>query len=197
LVIEEQISFFDLVESLLKDKKHQVPVYKPRQKFEKERRITNYSDDFLYQLLAESTLAFEMGSSRLGFCIDSKSDLTQNRPFVFQPDLFWEDFAKKRKPFKPKPQDKKKPVNIELVEKLIDQNPKMPHIDELKARKTEMEDMAAKSISPNSMPISENFAKILLKQGNKKGAIEIYKKLSLKYPEKSSYFATLIKEIKK
>jgi hypothetical protein len=198
LVIEEKISFFDLVESVVKDKKRQVPIYRPRQKFEKEKKITNYTDEFLFALVQNNELGYQMGSSRMGFCIDFKDELTENRPPVFHIDLIWEDYSPKRKIFKPKKQDKPKPENIALVEELLDKNPKMPHIEELKARKTEMEDMAAKSTSAAAAaPTSENFAKILLKQGNKKGAIEIYKKLSLKYPEKSSYFASLIKELKK
>lgn len=42
---------------------------------------------------------------------------------------------------------------------------------------------------------SEYLAEIYLHQGNKKRAIEIYEALSLKYPEKKSYFADLISKI--
>ena len=43
---------------------------------------------------------------------------------------------------------------------------------------------------------SEYLAEIYLKQGNKKRAIEIYEVLSLKYPEKSGFFADQIRAIK-
>ncbi len=44
--------------------------------------------------------------------------------------------------------------------------------------------------------ISETLANILAKQGHLEKAVEMYQKLILKFPEKSSYFAALIKKIK-
>jgi len=45
--------------------------------------------------------------------------------------------------------------------------------------------------------ITENLANILLKQGKSTQAIAIYEKLVLKYPQKKSYFATQIQNLKK
>ncbi len=45
--------------------------------------------------------------------------------------------------------------------------------------------------------ISETLAKILIQQGKKEKAIEVYKKLIWKFPQKKVYFAAQIEELKK
>ena len=57
--------------------------------------------------------------------------------------------------------------------------------------------LAARSVVENEDFYTETYATICLKQGNVSKAIKIYEKLSLKIPEKSSYFAGLIEKIKK
>lgn len=56
-------------------------------------------------------------------------------------------------------------------------------------------DLSLKSVRINEELISENLAKILLKQGKTEQAIVMYGKLRLKYPEKSTYFADIIKKL--
>ena len=65
---------------------------------------------------------------------------------------------------------------------------------------TELEnriEIIEKSIAENDDIITETLAAIYLQQKNYEKALDAYKKLSLKYPEKSIYFATQIKEIEK
>jgi tetratricopeptide (TPR) repeat protein len=45
--------------------------------------------------------------------------------------------------------------------------------------------------------ISETLAKILIRQGKKEKAIEVYRKLIWKFPQKKVYFAAQIEELKK
>jgi len=44
--------------------------------------------------------------------------------------------------------------------------------------------------------VTETMAEVWIKQGNRQKAIEVYDKLSLQNPAKSSYFAGLIEQLK-
>lgn len=57
------------------------------------------------------------------------------------------------------------------------------------------EDISAASIAEDDGIATETLAEIYLAQGLPDRAIEIYSKLSLKYPEKSVYFADLIARV--
>ncbi len=56
-------------------------------------------------------------------------------------------------------------------------------------------DILGKSTSENDEMITETLANIYFQQKKYERALHAYQKLSLKYPEKSSYFASRIKEI--
>jgi hypothetical protein len=57
-------------------------------------------------------------------------------------------------------------------------------------------DLAEKAVAISDGIITEKFANLLLSQSKFEEAIESFQKLSLKFPEKSIYFATRIEEIK-
>ncbi len=89
--------------------------------------------------------------------------------------------------------DKRQVENI--IDKFIKEDPTIPPLNP-KTIAEEQEDLSAKSGVESKGLISENFAKILIKQGKIQKAIDIYTQLSLKNPEKSTYFAGLINELK-
>ena len=59
------------------------------------------------------------------------------------------------------------------------------------------EDISVKTLTSQNELMTETLAKIYLKQKKYVKAIEAYKILSLKYPEKNAFFADQIKKIKK
>jgi hypothetical protein len=56
---------------------------------------------------------------------------------------------------------------------------------------------AKESLDENKMPVSETLAKILALQGNFSKAIYVYEQLILIFPEKKTFFASQIKNLKK
>lgn len=85
----------------------------------------------------------------------------------------------------------------EIIEKFIREDPSIPYLNSANLPEKQ-EDLSEKaSAQPLKMPVSETYASLLVRQGKKEKAIEIYRQLSLKYPEKSAYFAARIEELKK
>lgn len=64
-----------------------------------------------------------------------------------------------------------------------------------KKKSRPMHQLAIKSLVQDDDLVSETLADLLAWQGNKTKAIEMYRKLILQFPEKSSYFATKIEKI--
>lgn len=87
---------------------------------------------------------------------------------------------------------------IELIDEFIKKQPSIK-ITKGKAKEKEkdQEDLSKPSANFGEDLISENLAEILVGQGKKDKAIDIYKKLIWKFPQKKAYFATQIEELKK
>jgi hypothetical protein len=100
---------------------------------------------------------------------------------------------KKKQP----PKAKKPAENQEktaIIDKFIAEN---PSISRTKPDFYNPVVSAQNSLIDQENIVSETLAKIYLNQGHYDKAISVYQKLSLKYPEKSIYFAGLIEEAKK
>jgi hypothetical protein len=95
-----------------------------------------------------------------------------------------------------KPKDSKKKIarakKFELIEKFIEKSPKLAA---KKAPASKQNIAKAQMIQPEAL-MTETLARIYLEQKNYLKAIQSYKILSLKYPEKSGFFADQIKAIK-
>ena len=101
-----------------------------------------------------------------------------------------EEEKQRKETEQPKP---KKLSRKELIDKFILEN---PSISRPKAEFYNPISVAQNSIIDQENIVSETLAQIYEKQGYVEKAMSIYEKLSLKYPEKSRYFAAQIERIK-
>ena len=98
-----------------------------------------------------------------------------------------------------KPESDKKETKVpkatqtDLIDNFIRTNPSMPTGEQIGDNNSG--DLSGTSAEFHPEIASEYLAEIFLEQGKKERAIEIYKTLSLKFPEKKSFFATLIKKL--
>lgn len=83
--------------------------------------------------------------------------------------------------------------HIELIDKFISSKPKISPAKKTVSVKNLTQD---KSFNSDEL-MTETLAKVYLEQKNYKKAIQAYRVLSLKYPEKNSFFADRISDIEK
>ena len=132
-----------------------------------------------------------------------KSDLEKNNPLDFTKEDS-HSFSEWLKLTTAKPivreetknlSNSKKP-NSDLINKFIQENPKLkPSKSTVKYDKEE--NLANQITYSSEALMTETLAKVYLQQNNYQKALQAYKILSLKYPEKSGFFADQIRAINK
>ncbi|AGA78621.1 hypothetical protein [Echinicola vietnamensis] len=91
--------------------------------------------------------------------------------------------------------DAKKQEQLDIIKAFSKKEIKLATIKEIEDT-GQNTDLSKNSTQLSDKLLSESYAKLLTKQGKKAKAIDIYQKLSLKFPNKKAYFANLIKELK-
>ncbi len=90
-------------------------------------------------------------------------------------------------------EDSVRQKKFDLIDKFIERNPRISAPGE----ETEAVDITSSTKIDKKALMTETLAQVYLEQRKYKKAIQAYKILSLKYPEKSSFFAARIKAVKK
>jgi tetratricopeptide (TPR) repeat protein len=111
-------------------------------------------------------------------------DLEKNGIKTFEPDRN-EELSQPEKPVTMSQAD--------LIDRFIISNPR---IEPSRERKDAVQEDLSAPMDEEGLFVTETLARIYISQGYYSKAIDIFEKLSLKYPEKSSYFATQIEKVK-
>jgi len=110
-----------------------------------------------------------------------ESDQTQEKTKVVQDEIIAEVAEEK----------------VDLIEKFIKVNPTIQPRNDISTAQNDLTELNEASENENDEFITETLSRIYLKQGHLQKAIDSFRRLSLKFPEKSVYFAEQIEEIKK
>jgi len=164
---------FDVGKSLLSD---QITEDKSKEKTEVVKRL----DDPLINLQTDLKGGIEEGR------------LSKGRPIVKDEEDEFIEYLKKKE--KKEIVDEKQKIQIDLIKSFSKREFKLASLKEME-NSQQQDDLSRKSTELNSNLISESFALILLNQGKKQKAKEIYQKLMVKFPEKSVYFTELLKTL--
>tara|TARA_R110002012_G_scaffold16968_3_gene64920 strand:+ start:233848 stop:234966 length:1119 start_codon:yes stop_codon:yes gene_type:complete len=125
----------------------------------------------------------------------SKSKKTSKKPKKDEHDIIEEITSRKEL----KISDAHKKEQLDIINSFIEKEPVLTkRLDpDNQSNKQEAEDLSANSTNLSDDVVSETLAKLMIKQGRKQKAIDIYKKLIWKFPQKKTYFVEIIDELKK
>ena len=108
----------------------------------------------------------------------------------FEPDPLLLDHWATHRPTVPEP-----PTTIDLINNFLRWQPRLTRPAMLPPAATHQADLSVRSTRAEPDLVSENLARIFVRQGKTARAIEIYEKLMVKQPEKMAYFALQIQSL--
>jgi hypothetical protein len=128
-----------------------------------------------------------------GFSLPDRPDLLE-LDLEEEPEIFFLDEETKKEEKDSTDKNSRKQLQSALIDKFIIANPRIePQRDKTAAAN---DDLSRPFVEETPSLVTETLAKIYVNQGYYSKAIDIYEKLSLKFPEKSSYFASQIEKVK-
>ncbi len=121
---------------------------------------------------------------------------TNNKSIEDEQKMLFVDWVMSYKDSKKESEDRPLESKIEIIDSFIEKNPKIKKSMD-KVEEDNFLNLASDNKFDKSVLMTETLAKIYVKQNKIKKALYAYKILSLKYPEKSSFFANQIKKLQK
>jgi len=168
--------------------------------------LSSLTSDELYdevmhdvEILKERKLQYELAVKNLemGIPFISESNKSKKAKSNTDPEdgLIQEIKTSKKKI---RPEGPKQKEQIEIIDQFIKTQPTISKNKLAAAIASESkDDLSEKSLTYGENIVSETLVQILLKQGKKEKAIEVLKKLIWKFPQKKTYFAAQIEDLKK
>jgi hypothetical protein len=168
--------------------------------------LSSLTSDELYdevmhdvEILKERKLQYELAVKNLEMGIPFVSEPNKSKKAKSNTDpedgLIQEINTSKKKI---RPEGPKQKEQIEIIDQFIKTQPTISKNKLAAAIASESkDDLSEKSLTYGENIVSETLVQILLKQGKKEKAIEVLKKLIWKFPQKKTYFAAQIEDLKK
>lgn len=127
----------------------------------------------------------------MGYCLQSSDELTQNLPDgSFEPDALILAHLAAQLPAVPTR------TSIDIISQFLRNKPRLKTPVPTPPSANEQADLSVKSTRAEPDLASESLALIMVRQGKKDRAIEIYERLMVRQPEKMAYFADQIQKLK-
>ncbi|MBX0289416.1 hypothetical protein K3G63_03155 [Hymenobacter sp. HSC-4F20] len=140
---------------------------------------------------ADEDLGYALSvGSRLGYDLQPHDGYTLDLPLdtFFEPDALLLAYVRNNQP-------KPATSSLDLINRFLKTQPRIKTPAGAPLPAEEQADLSARSTSVAPALASESLAKIMVKQGKKDKAIEIYERLMERQPEKKAYFAEQIQQL--